>query len=86
MDRSWEYINRSQTHECVNWNEAAQFPEKEYINWIFLAVWIEGWMAKIRTMSLFNPDSSVSKSTLELSTRAVERLSKNTTLIDIVLA
>jgi hypothetical protein len=31
---SWEYINCSQTHECGNW----QFPEKEYINEIFLAV------------------------------------------------
>ncbi len=20
VDRSWEYINRSQTHECVNWD------------------------------------------------------------------
>jgi hypothetical protein len=39
VDRSWEYINRSQTHECGNWAEAAQFPEKEYINEIFLAVY-----------------------------------------------
>ncbi len=32
-------INRSQTHACGNfWTEAAQFPEKEYINGIFLAV------------------------------------------------
>ncbi len=32
MDRSWEYINRSQTHECRNWgSEAAQFLEKKYI-------------------------------------------------------
>jgi hypothetical protein len=31
-----EYINRSQTHECGNW--AAQFPEKEYINGIFVAL------------------------------------------------
>ncbi len=41
VDRSWEYINRSQTHECLNveiGTEAAQFPEKEDINGIFLAV------------------------------------------------
>ncbi len=38
MDRSWEYINRSQTHECGNGAEAAQFPEKEYINGIAVAV------------------------------------------------
>jgi hypothetical protein len=31
-DRSWDYINRSQTHECGNWAEAAVFPEKEYIS------------------------------------------------------
>ncbi len=37
VDRSWEYINRSQTHECGNWTEAAQFPEKECINGIFIA-------------------------------------------------
>jgi hypothetical protein len=38
-DRSWEYINRSQTHVNVEiGTEAAQFPEKEYINGIFLAV------------------------------------------------
>ncbi len=34
-DRSWEYINHSQTHE---YGEAEQFTEKEYINGIFLAV------------------------------------------------
>ncbi len=42
MDRSWEYTNRSQTHECVNveiGTEAAKFKEKEYINGIFVAVY-----------------------------------------------
>ncbi len=39
VDRSWEYINPSQTHVNVEiWTEAAQFPEKEYINGIFVAV------------------------------------------------
>ncbi len=37
VDRSWSYTNRSQTHECI-WDWAAQFPEKEYINGIFVAV------------------------------------------------
>ena len=38
VDQSWEYINRSQTHECRNWTEAAQFPGKENVNGIFVAV------------------------------------------------
>jgi hypothetical protein len=35
------YIIHSQTHECGNWTEAAQFPEKEYINGIFLVLWAD---------------------------------------------
>ncbi len=39
VDWSWEYINRSKTHECGNWGwEAVLFPEKEYINGIAVAV------------------------------------------------
>jgi hypothetical protein len=41
VDRSWEYINRSQTHECGNWEigtEAAQSLFWGYINGIFVAV------------------------------------------------
>jgi hypothetical protein len=39
VDRSWEYKNRSQRHMNVEiWTEAAQFPEKEYINGILVAV------------------------------------------------
>jgi hypothetical protein len=38
VDPSWEYKNRSQTHECGIGTEATQFPEKEYINGIFVAV------------------------------------------------
>jgi hypothetical protein len=41
VDRSWEYINRSQTHECGIGAEAMLFPEKEYINGTAVAVW--GW-------------------------------------------
>jgi hypothetical protein len=32
----------TQTHEYGNWDEAAQFPEKEYINEIFFPVHING--------------------------------------------
>ncbi len=37
---SWEYINRTQTQECgvEIGTEAAQFPEKEYLNGILLVV------------------------------------------------
>ncbi len=30
-DQSWEYINRSPTHECGNWDYAAQFLFWEYL-------------------------------------------------------
>jgi hypothetical protein len=38
VDRSWEYINGSQTQNVEIGTEAALFPEKEYISGIFLAV------------------------------------------------
>ncbi len=28
VDRSWEYINRSQTHECANWGWGRAIPRK----------------------------------------------------------
>ncbi len=37
VDRFWEYINRSQTHECGECGNG-DWPEKEYINGILLAV------------------------------------------------
>jgi hypothetical protein len=39
VDRSWEDINRSQTLHVEIRTEAAQFPEKEHINGIFVAVY-----------------------------------------------
>ncbi len=43
MDRSWDYINQyhalTDTVNAEIGTEAAQFPEKEYIIGIFVAVW-----------------------------------------------
>ncbi len=36
VDRSWEYINRSQTHECGNWDGTeAAIPRKGTHKWDF---------------------------------------------------
>jgi hypothetical protein len=35
VDRSWEYINRSQTHECVNWDWGRAIRRKELHKWNF---------------------------------------------------
>ncbi len=35
VDRSWEYINRSQTHECGNWGWGRAIPRKGIHKWDF---------------------------------------------------
>ncbi len=35
VDRSWEYINRSQTHECGNWDWGRAIPRKGIHKWDF---------------------------------------------------
>ncbi len=35
VDRSWEYINRSQTHECGNWDWGRAVPRKGIHKWDF---------------------------------------------------
>ncbi len=40
VDQSWEKINRAQAYERKIGTEAAQFPGKEYINGIFLSVYL----------------------------------------------
>jgi hypothetical protein len=53
VDRSWEYINRSQTHMNVEIGvKAAQFPEKEYINGIAFAVWGYHWFLQLWLMGM----------------------------------
>jgi hypothetical protein len=35
VDRSWDYINRSQTHECWNWGWGRALPRKGIHKWDF---------------------------------------------------
>jgi hypothetical protein len=35
VDRSWDYINRSQTHECWNWGWGRAIPRKGIHKWDF---------------------------------------------------
>ncbi len=35
VDRSWDYINRSQTHECGNWGWGRAIPRKGIFKWDF---------------------------------------------------
>jgi hypothetical protein len=35
VNRSWEYINRSQTHECGNWDWGRAIPRKGIHKWDF---------------------------------------------------
>ncbi len=35
VDRSWDYINRSQTHECWNWGWGRAIPRKGIQKWDF---------------------------------------------------
>ncbi len=38
VDRSWDYTNRSQTHECWNWGLGRAIPRKGIHRWDFVAV------------------------------------------------
>ncbi len=42
VDRSWDYINRSQTHECWNWGWGRAISRKGIHNWEFLCS-VGGW-------------------------------------------
>jgi hypothetical protein len=58
VDRSWEYIIRSQTHECGNWNCSRAIPRKGIHKWVFrcsvgskrlqnVTIWAKQFFAKI---------------------------------------
>ncbi len=53
VDRSWEYINHSQTHECGNWDWGRALPRKGTQNWYFRCsapvVWIPDILRRIQT-------------------------------------
>jgi hypothetical protein len=38
VDRSWDCINRSQTHECWNWGWGSAIPRKGINKWDFVSV------------------------------------------------
>jgi hypothetical protein len=59
VDRSWEYINRSQTHECGNWGWGRAIPRKG-INKrnCRCSVWWESWQP-LDEGRVRNPLSSV---------------------------
>ncbi len=46
VDRSWEYINRSQPHECGNWDWGRAIPRKGIHKGVFLAVQASGQISK----------------------------------------
>jgi hypothetical protein len=46
VDRSWDYVNRSQTHECGNWGWGRAIPKKEYINGFFVAGCVVGYISE----------------------------------------
>ncbi len=43
VDRSWEYINRPQTHECGNWDEGRAIPRKGIHKWDFRCSVYRDW-------------------------------------------
>jgi hypothetical protein len=43
VDRSWEYINSSQTHECGNWDWGRAIPRKGIHEWDFCCIALIHW-------------------------------------------
>ncbi len=61
VNRSWDYINRSQTHECENWDWGRAIPRRGIHKWDFncsvdassgskKASWLSTWYFKIGSL------------------------------------
>jgi hypothetical protein len=53
VDRSWDYINRSQTHECGNWGWDRAIPRNGIHKWNFVAVHLI--QARALTLKITSP-------------------------------
>ncbi len=65
-DRSWEYINRSYTHECGNWGWGRTIPWKGIHTWVFHGSVGHSHMGPDREKSLGSdpPNSKTTKKAL----------------------
>ncbi len=62
VDRSWDYINRSQTHECWNWGWGRAIPRKVIHKWNFPCSVIILTFWSILVLSLFVREAVYSES------------------------
>jgi hypothetical protein len=53
VDRSWEYINGSHTHECRNWDWGREIPFLGIHKWNFRCSFSETYLKKISEQSYF---------------------------------
>ncbi len=56
VDRSWDYINRSQTYECWNWGWGRAIPRKGIHKWDFrysvVEIGLSCWPARLHRLAL----------------------------------
>ncbi len=58
VDRSWEYINRSQTHECGNWGWGRAIPRKGIHKWDFHCSAGKAWSTSLGCTPFTVPEPS----------------------------